>query len=186
MTTTEKESLIILGLVSSLLTIVGLWPEYGPLNADLPELATALLLLINIGLVATGWFWSRGRAPGQIRYEQIPALAVGVVGVTGIVGSLAVFRPWQYTGMAGGLSIIFTGLFVIPGIALSLSGYIWFRQREMRYSLASLVGLLAVGLLYVIRQRLDFVTGIPVFAIVVAVVFILPVVVVPRVIHPRR
>ena len=88
--------------------------------------------------------------------------------------------------MAGGLSIIFTGLFIIPGIALSLSGYIWFRQREMRYSLASLVGLLAVGLLYVIRQRLDFVTGIPLFAIVVAVVFVLPVVVVLRAIHPRR
>ncbi|MCD2199523.1 hypothetical protein LPA44_06385 [Halobacterium sp. KA-4] len=183
MATTEAKSLIILGLTSSLLTILGLWPEYGPLNADLPELATVLLLLINLGFMATGWFWYQERASGQIRYEQIPALVISLVGITGIVGSLVVFQPWQYTGMAAGLFSISTGLFVIPGIGLSLSGYLWFRHQEMRYPLALLVGLLAVGLLYIIRQRLDIIIQIPLFAIVVVAVFLLPVVVVLRVIH---
>lgn len=186
MDATEAMSLIILGLLSSLLMIVGLWSEYGRLNADLPELATVLLLMINLGFVATGWFWFRESAPSQIRYEQIPALVIGLVGVTGIVGSLAVFQPWQYTGMAAGIFSIFTGLFVIIGTGLSLSGYIWFRQREMRYPLALLVGLLAVGLLYIIRQRLDVIIEIPLFAIVVATVFLLPVAVVLHVIHPSR
>ncbi|MCD2205275.1 hypothetical protein [Halobacterium sp. KA-6] len=97
MATTEAKSLIILGLFSSLLTTLGLWPEYGPLNAGLPELATVLLLLINLGFMATGWFWYQERASGQIRYEQIPALVISLVGITGIVGSLVVFQPWQYT-----------------------------------------------------------------------------------------
>ncbi|UHH26783.1 hypothetical protein [Halobacterium noricense] len=183
MATTEAKSLIILGLISSLLTIVGLWPEYGPLNADLPELATILLLLINLGFVVTGWFWFRESAPGQSRYEQVPAVVISLVGITGIVGSLVVFQPWQYTGMAAGLFFVSTGLFVIPGIGLSLSGYFWFRQREMRYPLALLVGLLAVGLLYIIRQRLSVIIEIPLFAIVVVAVFALPVVVVLRVTH---
>jgi hypothetical protein len=183
--TTEAKSLIILGLISSLLTIVGLWPEYGPLNADLPELATVLLLLINLGFVATGWFWFRESAPSQIRYEQIPALVISLVGITGIVGSLAVFQPWQYSGMAAGIFSISTGLLVISGIGLSLSGYLWFRQREMRYPLALLAGLLAVGLLYIIRQRLDVVIGIPLFVVVVAIIFLLPVVVTLHVITPE-
>lgn len=85
--------------------------------------------------------------------------------------------------MAAGLFSISTGLFVIPGIGLSLSGYLWFRQREMRYPLALLVGLLAVGLLYVVRQRLDVIIQIPLFAIVVVAVFVLPVVVVLWVTH---
>jgi len=185
MATTEAKSLIILGLISSLLTIVGLWPEYGPVNADLPELATILLLLINLGFVATGWFWFRESAPGQIRYEQIPALVISLVGITGIVGSLAVFQAWQYTGMAAGLFSISTGLFVIPGIGLSLSGYLWFRQREMRYPLALMAGLLAVGLLYTIRQQSDVIIGIPLFVVVVAIIFLLPVVVTLRVITPE-
>lgn len=186
MATTESKSLIVLGLISSLLTIVGIWPEYGALNADLPELVTVILLMISVGFVATGWFWFRESSPSQIRYEQIPALVISLVGITGIVGSLAVFRPWQYTGMAAGLFSISTGLFVIPGIGLSLSGYIWFRQREMRSPLALLVGLLAVGFLYIIRQRLDVIIEIPLFTIVVVAVFILPVVVTLHVIQPSR
>jgi hypothetical protein len=186
MATTEAKSLLILGLTGSLFTIIGLWPEYGALNAGLPELATILLLLINLGFVATGWFWYQERAPGQIRYEQIPAVVIGLVGITGIAGSLAVFQPWRYSGMAAGIFSISTGLFVISGIGLSLSGYLWFRQREMRYPLASLVGLLAIGLLYIIHQRLDVIIGIPLFATIVAVVFLLPVVVALRVIHPSR
>ncbi|TQQ78528.1 hypothetical protein EGH24_14225 [Halonotius terrestris] len=142
--------------------------------------------MINLGFVVTGWVWYQERAPGQSRYEQIPAVVIGLVGITGIVGSLAVFQPWQYTGMAAGLFSIATGLFVIPGIGLSLSGYIWFRQREMRYPLALLVGLLAVGLLYILHQRLDVIIGIPLFSIVVAAVFLLPVAVALHVIHPSR
>ena len=42
----EAHSLTVLGLIGSLLTVLGLWPEYGSLTADLPELATVLLLLL--------------------------------------------------------------------------------------------------------------------------------------------
>lgn len=185
MDTTEAKSLIILGTISSPFTIIGLWPEYGSLNHDLPELETVLLLLVNLGLVATGWFWFQESAPSQIRYEQIPALVISLVAITGIVGSLAVFQPWQYSGMAAGIISISTGLFVIAGIGLSLSGYIWFRQREMRYPLALLAGLLAVGLLYIIRHRLDVIIGIPLFVVVVATIFLLPVVVTLHVIAPE-
>ncbi|NIC00993.1 hypothetical protein G9C83_15385 [Halobacterium sp. R2-5] len=141
--------------------------------------------MINLGFVATGWFWFRESTPSQIRYEQIPALVISLVGITGIVGSLAVFQPWQYTGMAAGLFSISTGLFVIPGIGLSLSGYLWFRQREMRYPLALMAGLLAVGLLYIIRQQSDAIIGIPLSVVVVAIIFLLPVVVTLRVITPE-
>lgn len=55
----------------------------------------------------------------------------------------------------------------------------------MRYPLALLVGLLAVGLLYIIRQRLDVIIEIPLFVVVVAIIFLLPVVVTLHVFTPE-
>jgi hypothetical protein len=48
-----------------------------------------------------------------------------------------------------------------------------------------LAGLLAVGLLYIIRQRLDAIIGIPLFVVVIAIIFLLPVVVTLHVITPE-
>jgi hypothetical protein len=163
---------IISGLSTGAVAIFGIAPEIGSIDAGQSELSAVIILSISLGFVVTGcgWYWN------YPRHLQMPSLVLGGVGVAGVGGGLVVFRPWQYAGLAGGLRTLITGVFVVVGGGLALSGSYWFRQREYRYPLALLAGLLSLGLFYLAHQRLDLLMAIPVLALVVAVVVAGPII----------
>ena len=104
----------------------------------------------------------------------MPALFLGLVGLASIVGSVVVFQPWQYEGLAGGLRYILVACLTVIGVVLIVVANRWIRQREVRYPLTILSCLLAVGLFYLVHQRLDLNLPIPLLAVLVALVAILP------------
>lgn len=177
--------LILLGFVSSVITVVSFQPEYGPIDAGQPELATVFILVISLGFVVTGWLWIREPDTSDARYPQVPALTLSVLGLSGIVGVVVVFRPWDYGGLAGGLRGLLMFVSLIVGTALLLAGWRWTQAWEVRYPLSFLAGALVLGLFYVAHQRLDFLIPIPRLAVIVAVVLVVPILAVLYGFSPR-
>jgi amino acid transporter len=173
-TRTKPIHLIVVGMVSPVLTLVGFGPEYGAFDAGQAELATVFILIVSLGFVLTGWLWLRGRDEGRVSFLRLPGLTLATLGIASFVGSLAVFLPGRYTGFAGALRGILFTIFAFVGTGCLLAGWRWAKDQQMRYPLALLAGGLALGLFYVAHQRLDLLIPNPLLAVIVAVVVGVP------------
>lgn len=112
--------LVAMGILFALGTIVGFSAEYDSFDAGQSEFATVLILAMSFGVLLTGWLAIREHS----RYQQVPALFLGLVGLTSIVGSIVVFQPWQYGGLAGGLrSLIVAGLTVVGVMLIVIANH---------------------------------------------------------------
>jgi len=178
-------SLVLTGVLGTLLTIVAYGFGNTPLTPGQPELVTALLLLTTLGFVVTGVLWHRAPNSSPTRYRVVPAVTLGLVGITAIFGSLAVFQPWESRGFGRTVTGLITGLLSILGAGVAVASYRWFRQREFRYPLAILTGILSVGLFHRFAQQFDPTIPVPLVALVVGIILVVPAYSVLTVLQPQ-
>lgn len=140
--------LVVWGVLVALGGIVLYTPlGHGGVGGRLRWLAVAVSLSIGVGLVASGIVaWKRG---GLVeRQTRVPAGVLVVVGLVGAVGSLPIFRPWQYDGLAGGIRTLAMGGATIGGAALVVAGAKWYRSGNAKAPLVVLAGLCGMGAFY--------------------------------------
>lgn len=177
--------LALTGVFSFSLTILWLG-RFRPLSPGQSELVSALLLIISVGFVGTGWAWYRAPSAEKSHYRVIPIVTLGHVGVTIVIGSLLVFTPWEYRGFTRAATGLLTGLLVGLGGSISLASYNWLQTGEFRYPLAVCSGILSVGLFHRFAQQFDPTMPVPLVALIVAVLAIAPVIGVLYGLEPQR
>jgi hypothetical protein len=162
------------GVGATLLSFAGYGVENTPLTPGQPEFVTAILLVVCLGFVVTGWLWRRELDSGEQQYRRVPPLTVGVVAVCSIIGSLLIFQPWTSRGFARVFLTAITGVLSILGGALGLSSIIWYRQQAVRTPLAVLASILSVGLFHRYAQTFDPNIPVPIVALVVVIIGAVP------------
>lgn len=167
-------SLVLVGMGVTLLSFAWYGPENTPLTPGQPEYVTAILLLVCLGFVVTGWLWRRELDSGEHYHRRVPALTVGAVAVWSIIGGLLVFQPWASRGFGRVVLTAITGSLSILGGALGLSSIVWYHQQAMRAPLAVLASILSVGLFHRYAQTFDPTIPVPVVALMVVVIGAIP------------
>lgn len=178
-------SLVLTGVFGILMTMAGYGFGNTPLTPGQPEFVTAILLITTSGFVVTGLLWRRGSDSGTTRYQLIPAVTLSLIGMTAIIGSVAVFQPWESQGFGRTVTVAITSVLSILGACLAVVSYRWYRQRELRYPLAILLGILSVGLFHRFAQQFDPTLPVPFVALLVAIIVIVPVTSVLYVLEPQ-
>jgi hypothetical protein len=178
-------SLVLVGVFGTLLTIAGYGFGNTPLTPGQPELVTAILLITTLGLILTGLLWRRGLGSGRIRYRSVPALTLVLVGLAAIFGSLLVFQPWESRGFGRTVTTLITGVLGILSGCISIVSYRWYRQQELRYPLATLIGILSVGLFHRFAQQFDPIIPVSLVALIVVIIAVVPVAGVLYVLKPQ-
>ncbi|QIO24171.1 hypothetical protein [Haloarcula sp. JP-L23] len=176
---------ILTGIAGLLGTILGYGTKNTPPTPRQPDSVTAILLVVCLGFVVTGWLWRREPDSKEARYRGVPALTLVLVGFMGIIGSLLVLQPWASRGLARLVLLVVTGGFSILAGGLLLAGVVWFRRREERYPLAVLTAILSVGLFHCYAQRFDPSIAVPVVALIGGVLATLSAIVVLYGLAPR-
>lgn len=169
-------SLVVLGVLSAIATGLGYGLDNTVTTFGQEEVVTAVLSLISFGYVSTGvlWFREQEAAATNVRSLQLPALTLIAVAITTVVGTLFVFQPWQYRGFAATATTLLTGFLAVVAIGLVVVGITWARRREPRYPLALLTGILAVGLFHRLAQQVNPTLPVPVVAVLVVVIAVVP------------
>lgn len=135
-----------------LLVAIGGIVLYNPLNhgglaGELRWLVILESLLIGAGLVGSGIrMWRRDTVVQ--RQTGLPASILVVIGLVGAVGSILIFRPWQYDGLAGGLRTMILAGAIVGGVVLVAAGVTWYRSGNAQLPLVVLAGLCGVGAFY--------------------------------------
>jgi hypothetical protein len=140
-----------------LITLVGGLLLYDPTSyhpasvaGGLRWLAVLVATILGGGLVLSGIrVWQDGLE--YARRMRLPALILAVISVVVAVGGVPIFRPWAFSGLAGGLRGIFVLVFLVGGGLGVAVGIRYYRQRAPRIPLLFLAGLTGVGAFY----RLD-------------------------------
>lgn len=84
----------------------------------------------------------RNELPSQ---GNIPSFILGFIGLLAVLGSVPVFRPWAYEGLAAGLR--WTGLvgFLLGGGIVVALGVHWCRTQNVTLPLTLFAGLTGAG-----------------------------------------
>lgn len=153
------------GMAMLRLTVLG-WE-----NPILKYLLSAVFIASGIGPIATGVILLRRRGTAFGR-SRVPAATLIGIGAIGLVGSYFAFRPDQYTGLAGGLRLALSAIFVVTGGVFVLVGFHWYRERNAMYPLAMLASVIGVGSFFVVHQYANLVFSLPLLAVVVVFVIV--------------
>lgn len=147
------------GLLSSwgLITLVGGLLLYDPSSyhpasvaGGLRWLAVLVATILGGGLVLSGIrVWQDGLE--YARRMRLPALILAVIGLVVVIGSVPIFRPWAYSGLAGGLRGMGVLVFLVGGGLGVAVGIRYYQRRSPRLPLLCLAGVTGVGAFY----RLD-------------------------------
>jgi hypothetical protein len=108
------------------------------------------------------------------RYRRIPAATLSLLGLIAIVAGPAVFRPWEYGGLAFGVFWLWTWLVIGAGAVFLTFGRRWYRELRMRRPLALLASSLAVSWFAVYHDRVLRSVSPLTFALVAVAVVALP------------
>lgn len=125
---------------------------YNPLNkaglaGGLRWLTLLVAVVLGGGLVLGSIFaWQKKRE--YTRQMGLPALILVGVGLLAIGGSVSMFRPWTYDGLAGGLRVLALVGFLVGGGLFVATGFYCYRTRNARLPLTILAGLTGAGVFY--------------------------------------
>ena len=139
---------------------------------------------VGCGFLGMAGISLRRGEPALLSRTQIPAVVLFGVGALWILGSVPVFQPHRYDGLAGGLRLLLTSGLVVAGSVALLLGIRWYRRRQPRYPLAVSTGVLGLGFLYVAHQELGLNLPFPFLTVLTVLAIALPVVVTLRLFEP--
>jgi hypothetical protein len=134
-----------------------------------------LTLLISIvlggALILSGILtWQKGRQYTQ--QIRTPSLSLVSVGLLAMGTSIAVFRPWEYGGLAGGLRLWALLGFLVGGGLFVTFGLYCYRMRNPKVSLMVLAGLTGAGLFYPLNELGLFLDIHPILWALLLILFI--------------
>lgn len=160
--------LVLVGLGSAVATLAA-----GIQGSNIDGLVTAFTLTIDGGLILMGVLWLSH--PKSALHTRIPAVTVLLLGVGSIVGGVTAFEAWKVS-FNQELRVILTGVLVLVGCGLVISGWLWTHRQQVQHPTALLISGLIPGLAYIAHQRLDLYFSTPLIVLTVVLSFLFAIV----------